>query len=224
MLGSVTPARAAIRRWLLDLATVRPDLSAYTAVLLAADATSSAPGPGRSLRVAQLAPSGTAGVTTWLGLALPDGSPSPDQPVTCVLVDAPSGYDGSLPVAGLVVDDWVEQLPRRNADGSAVITTGLAVNANAPGARAPQAILLAVLPDGGRWSTDGLISVLDETRELARIRGVTLERLVTPSPILPAIQDQSWSLPGQPTLDLRTLVTELARVDAVLPYVKETGP
>ena len=223
-LGIVNPARAAMRRWLLGLATVRPDVATYTAVLLAADATSTAPGPGRSLRVAQLAPSGTAGVANWLGLPLPDGSPSPDQPVTCILIDAPTGYEGSVPVAGLVVDDWVEQLPRRNPDGSAAITTGLAVNANAPNARAPQAILLAVSPDGGRWSTDGLIAVLDETRELARIRGVTLERLVTPSPILPAIQDQSWSLQGQPTLDLRTLVTEISKVDAVLPYVKESGP
>lgn len=223
-LDNVTPARAAMRRWLLGLATVRPDLAAYTAVLLATDATSSAPGPGRSLRVAQLAPSGTAGVTTWLGLSLPDGSPSPDQPVTCVLIDAPASYDGRMPVAGLVVDDWVEQLPRRNPDGSAAITTGLAVNANAPGARAPQAILLAVSPDGSRWSTDGLIAVLDETRELVRIRGVTLERLVTPSPILPAIQDQSWSLQGEPTLDLRALVTEVGKIDAVLPFVKETGP
>jgi hypothetical protein len=221
--GGVTPPRAAIRRWLLGLASVRPDVSSYTSVLLAADATSSAPGPGRSLRVAQLAPSGTAGTATWLGLPLPKGSPSPDQPVTSVLVDAPSGYDGNTLVTGLVVDDWVEQLPRRNSDGSAAITTGLAVNANAPGARAPQAILLAVSPDGSRWSTDGLIAVLDETRELARIRGVTLERLLTPSPILPAIQDQSWSLQGEPTLDLRVLATEIATVGAMLPYVKETG-
>src|SRR6185437_2352475 len=84
-LGIVKPARAAIRRWLLGLATVRPDVATYAAVLLAADATSTAPGPVRSLRVAQLAPSGTAGVANWLGLSLPEGSPSPDQPVTCIL-------------------------------------------------------------------------------------------------------------------------------------------
>jgi hypothetical protein len=222
-LGEVTPARAAIRRWLLDLATVRPDLAKYTNTLLVGDATTGAPGAGRALRIAQLAPSGTAGASTWLGLPLPDGSPSPDQPVTAIVLDAPTGFDGSTAVTGFVVDDWVEQLPRRDSDGTATITTGLAVNANAPGARAPQAILLAVSPDGSRWSTDGLLAVLHEVRELAGIRGVTLERIVTPSPILPAIQDQSWSLQGEPTIDLRLLATGIADLAKMPAYVKEVS-
>jgi hypothetical protein len=220
-LGVVTPARSAVRRWLLDEATVRPDLARYTGVLLVGDATNQV--AGRTLRIAQLAPSGSQGVSTWLGLPLPDGSPSPDQPVTAVVVDAPAGYDPTAPISGFVVDDWVEQLPRRNPDGSATITTGVAVNVNAPGARPPQAILLAVSPGGSRWSTKGLIALLSEVRDLARIRAVTLERIITPSPILPAIQDQSWSLQGEETLDLRLLTTELSNLSTVLPYVKEVS-
>ena len=223
VLGAHDPGRALLRRWLRDLATVRPDLARYTETLLFGDASGSSPGAGRSLRVAQLAPTGTSGTGTWLGLPLPDGSPSPDQPVTSVVVDAPVGFTGAEPVAGLVVDEWVEQLPRREADGSARVTTGLAVNANAPNARAPQAILLAVTPDGGRWSTESLMSLLTETRELAGLRAVTLERMATPSPVLPAIQDQSWSLQGEPTFNLRELVTEIAAVDNLLPYVREAG-
>lgn len=223
-LGAVTPTRAAIRRWLLDLASVRPGLAKYTETLLMGDATSSSPGAGRSLRIAQLAVSATAGTATWLGLPLPDASPSPDQPVTDVVLDAPSGYDGTSAIAGIVVDEWGEQLPRRHPDGSATITTGLAVNANAPGSRAPQAILLAISADGSRWSSDGLVSLITETRELARLRAVTLERITTPSPILPAIQDQSWSLQGEPTLNLYEFTNKIAQVEQVLPYVKETGP
>jgi hypothetical protein len=224
VLGGVNPGRASIRRWLRDLATVRPDLARYNETLLIGDAAGSSPGVGRSLRIAQLAASGTAGTATWLGLPLPDGAASPDQPITDVLADAPAAYTGAETIAGLVVDEWVEQLPRRNPDGTATITTGLAINANAPNARAPQAILLAVSPDGSRWTSDALISVLTETRELAGLRAVTLERLATPSPILPAIQEQSWSLQGEPTLDLRMLATEIASVEHMLPYVKETGP
>ena len=224
VLGGVNPGRAPIRRWLRDLATVRPDLARYNETLLIGDAAGSSPGAGRSLRIAQLAASGTAGTATWLGLPLQDGAASPDQPVTDVLADAPAAYTGAETIAGLVVDEWVEQLPRRNPDGTATITTGLAINANAPNARAAQAILLAVSPDGSRWTSDALISVLTETRELASLRAVTLERLATPSPILPAIQEQSWSLQGEPTLDLRVLATEIASVEHMLPYVKETGP
>jgi hypothetical protein len=223
----VKPGRAGVRRWLRDLATVRPGVARYAETLLLGDAT----GVASPLRVAQLAASGTAGTTDWLGLPMPADAASPDQPVTDVLVDAPPAYTGFEAVAGLVVDEWVEQLPRRDvrvdpaapdvAITSASITTGLAVNANAPNARAPQAILLAVSPDGSRWSSDALVAVLRETRELASLRAVTLERQLLASPVLPAIQEQSWSLQGEPTLDLATLMIKISTVDKMLPYVKE---
>jgi hypothetical protein len=85
-------------------------------------------------------------------------------------------------------------------------------------------VLLAVAPDGNRWTTQRLLAVLDETRSLATLRAVTLERQATPSSVLPAIQEQSWSLQGDPTIDLRTLMTAISSTDHVLRYVKETGP
>jgi hypothetical protein len=222
--GKLKPGRGPIRRWLRDVATVRPSLARYTETLLLGDALGGSPGPGRQLAVAQLAAAGTAGVSGWLGSGLPAGATSPDQPVTAVLVDAPTSYAAGHAVSGLVIDEWGEQLPRRNADGSATVTTGVAVNANAPNARAPQAVLLAVAPDADRWTTERLLAVLDETRELAQLRAVTLERQAVPSSVMPAIQEESWSLQGDPTIDLSLLMRDISSTDQVLRYVKETGP
>jgi hypothetical protein len=65
-----------------------------------------------------------------------------------------------------VVDQWVELLPVRqrrgegaNAPVDARHTTGIAFNAAAPLSRPPQALLLAVAPDGQRWTT-AAVSVL----------------------------------------------------------------
>jgi hypothetical protein len=99
--------------------------------------------------------------------------------------------------------------------------SGLAVNAPAASARAPQAILLAVSPDGARWTSDALCDTLLDTIELARLRGVTLERTTGAARVLPALYEQSWSLQGEPVLDMR-FVKENMVVSAMLQYVKET--
>lgn len=221
-LGKQRPGRTAIRRWLRTLAAVRPALADYTATMLLG--TGADQGIGRELAIAQLAATGTAGTASWLGSPLAAGSASPNAPVTAVVVDAPSGYADTKAVGGLVVDEWVEQLPRHDAGGAATLTTGVAVNANAPAARAPQAVLVAVSPDGSRWTTDALIGLLTEVRDLAGLRGVTLERQLLPSPVLPAIQEQSWSLQGQPTFDLSVLSTEIGRAEFMPAFVKEVDP
>jgi hypothetical protein len=101
------------------------------------------------------------------------------------------------------------------------VTTGLAVNAAAPNARAPQTVLLAVAPDGSRWTTAGLIDLLKETLELAKLRAVTLERSTFFGRILPAVQEQSWSLQGEETLDVKFLATKLSAAANALAYVKD---
>ena len=64
---------------------------------------------------------------------------------------------------------------------SDVTTTGIAVNANGPGARPPQAILLALSADRGAWTDNRLIKVLDEAITLARMRTLTRGRKHTPA-------------------------------------------
>ncbi len=214
--GAVDPGTAAIRRWLRDVATVRSGAARYAETLLFADAAGSAP----ALSVAQLAVSGTAGVATWLGQALPGGA-SPDQPVTSIVVEAPPGYTPADTVAALVVEDWADELPRRTEGGEPMVTTGLAVNANGPNARAPQALLLAISPDGERWTSQKLVDVLSETFEQAKLRAITLEHTVWAARVLPALQAQSWSLQGEPTPDIKFLATEIFSASAVAKYVKD---
>ena len=211
--NGVYPGNAALRRFVRDVAAVREGVARHAEALLFGDAL------GRRLPLAlvQLAPAGTPGTGRWIGLPFNLDEPSPDVPVASILVEAESAPEPGQRHAGLVLDEWIETAPRRierRAERSspelvreANVTTGLAVNANAPGARPPQAILLAVSPDGRRWTTDALRDTLEETIELARLRAVTLERSVLAGRVLPALQEQSWSLQGDPTLDLRALVS-----------------
>jgi hypothetical protein len=131
------------------------------------------------------------------------------------------GDDLTGEVAGVVLDEWTEAVPRRltrhdPADPDAppeivdVTTTGVALNANAPGARPPQSILLAMTPDGGPWTSERLVDVLDETLALARMRCVTLQQVPLAGLYLPALYFRDWSLQGEAVLDWATIATEFS--------------
>jgi len=81
-------------------------------------------------------------------------------------IDAPTLH-------ALVVDEFAEVLP------SPTVTTGLAVHYDAPGARPPQAVLLAVhpAPVAQTWTWQLLIDTAKEALALARMRGVDLDDL-----------------------------------------------
>jgi len=78
-------------------------------------------------------------------------------------------------VAVGIIDGWAEAIPRTRQ------TTTAAFGFNAPAARAPQAILLAVPPKlnaaGTKLENAALIDILEETRELAHARAVDAEEL-----------------------------------------------
>lgn len=83
---------------------------------------------------------------------------------------------GAGPLAVGLVDSWGEAIPRTRHTSTA------AFGFNAPIARAPQAILLAVPPDlesgaGAPFDTIQLVQILDETRQLAHARAVRFEDL-----------------------------------------------
>jgi hypothetical protein len=84
---------------------------------------------------------------------------------------------------GIHVDEWVEVVPNPTE------LTGLAFHYDDPGAEAAQNILIAVPPDpfAKSWDFDTVMSILNETFDLARIRGVDWSLLGELGQILPAI-------------------------------------
>lgn len=86
------------------------------------------------------------------------------------------------PLVGLVVDEWVDVLPRRTA------TTGLTVQHELPDAAAPQAILLATAPDPTQpWSEDTLARIVSEALDLGKLRMVDFDALPPLGHFLPAV-------------------------------------
>jgi hypothetical protein len=107
--------------------------------------------------------------------ALPFG-PDKKEPeaVLSLALQVPTGFGQKLPadLAALLVDEWVDVTPRQTE------STGIAFNYDAPGSRAPQAVLLAVAPgDQSVWDLETLETILLETFDLARLRMVEPSRL-----------------------------------------------
>jgi len=200
---------ADIRPWLARIGVIRNASSAFGESLLVREAVMRRP----QLRGVQFP---AAAFGTWAALPFPDGRP-PMKPLVSFVAevagvqagDAEPKLDQAL--AGFVIDEWVEVVPRRlerrdpaNPDEPGelvdVTTTGIALNANAPGARPPQAILLALSPDGGDWTGDRLVRALDEAMALARMRMITLQNLPFAGLQLPALYFRDWSLQGEPVI------------------------
>jgi hypothetical protein len=107
----------------------------------------------------------------WVGLRPPAGKSFPPGKLSLV-VHLPRPFQAAQPLAGLVIDEWTETVP------AAEVTTGVAFHYDAPGARPPQAVLLAVAPPGpARWDVETLEKTLLETLELAQLRALDPQAL-----------------------------------------------
>jgi len=214
----------AVRTFLTDLASVRDGVRRYVEALLLTEAV----GHAGVLRVAQLAGPGKEPPKGWIDGPIDAASSTPDVPVGSYVMDVAGNYGAGQPTFALVVDQWVELLPVRqrrgegaNAPVDARHTTGIAFNAAAPLSRPPQALLLAVAPDGQRWTTAAVMDVLEDTLDLAKIRAVTLERTNGAARLLPALYEQSWSLQGEKVFDLAATLAVAAKSEAMLQFIKE---
>ena len=103
--------------------------------------------------------------------ALPPTADQDLRGTVAVAMHAPGAIAAIEPaaaIAGLFVDEWMETIPSDQE------TTGLGFHFDAPGARPPQAILLAVPADPSmpNWTLDGLVDVVNEAMALARLRAV----------------------------------------------------
>jgi len=222
------PAASDVRRLVRDFGTVRVQMSRLSEALL----VSGALGQRRSPGVVQLSEreadgSPVPGTRHWLAGPLPEKGPWPASPVAHLVVDKVGTVAAASALAGLVLDAWVEDLPAQvgpkadpNDPRPGRVRTGLAIRANAASARAPQAVLAAISPDGKRWTTDAVRAVVEQTLDLARMRMVTLERLSGEGLVLPALYVRSASLQGEQYLFLQKLA-EVGSLGLQMPFVKE---
>jgi hypothetical protein len=102
------------------------------------------------------------------------------QPSRLVVAYGPENVWSAQQLAAGVIDNWGESIPEPRQ------TTQAAFNFNAPGARAPQAVLLATPPVlDQRLDIPTLLQIVRETRQLAHARMVTMEDLGSHEAVLP---------------------------------------
>lgn len=170
----------AIAGWLTKLGCVREGTGRLSDVLSAAEALGEA-GASDDCKVLQFPRNAAA---RWG--ALP---PAPEQDLrgtVAIVAHAPASLtsisaDGTM--AGLFIDEWSETIP---ADHE---TTGLGFHFDAPGARPPQTMLLAVPadPSADSWTLDALLATVNETMALTRLRAVRPQDLTGLGLVLPGI-------------------------------------
>lgn len=167
--------------WLHRHSALRPSLDRLWQVLAGAEARASAPASALSpsdLAVVQLP---HAKGQPWIGRAIRPNVGAVAADLSLVLHRSKSGAMPSR-VAGLLIEQWSEVLP------APAETTGIAMQYDAPGAQAPQSILLAVHPSRKKavWSSDLILSILSEAAELVAMRGLDLDDLAAVGRFLPA--------------------------------------
>jgi hypothetical protein len=149
-------------------------------------------------------------------------------PKLAVALHSPGGLEPPGPadtLAGLVCDDWPEFIP------DPFQTAAIAFHYDAPGARAPQTILLAVPPRPAQeqWTFDDVLDVLHEAWDLARLRAVRPRDLgsglglLLPANYLP--HERTGNLPGVRALELarralRRRLRETVQAKTIFPLGK----
>lgn len=123
----------------------------------------------------------------WVGLKLRKGEPLLGGRLSLVahvpwFDPRKSVIDPQKYVVGLLIDEWVEVVLNKSE------TTAVSFHCDAPGACAPNAILLAVPPDPHKtWDLETLETIILETFELAKLRGVDPDSLDMLGQYLPAL-------------------------------------
>ncbi|HEX2309925.1 MAG TPA: hypothetical protein VHH91_04350, partial [Vicinamibacterales bacterium] len=166
----------AVYTWFTRTERVRDAVARFAAPLRGAEVLNI--GERLNLRVAQLPFEAT---DRWVGLPTEPGKTVPPGKVSLV-VQSSGTVDPAQPLAGLVIDEWVEIVP------SPTETTAITFQFNPPDACAPQAVLLAVPPvPGAPWTVADLHRVLIETLDMAKLRAVDSEALGELAQYLPAL-------------------------------------
>lgn len=161
------PSQDDVADWLRDQVLVRAQVETLDVALVASEVLGGA-APAR-LRVHQQVPAGAA-AAPWSATGAPVESTASQGSVVLVT-------DGDAAVrAGLVVDGWSETVP--HAADTPDEVTGIAFDFDRPGARPPQAMLVAVPPDLARgWCLEDVHGCVEETLALSKVRVLDLADL-----------------------------------------------
>ena len=164
----------AVEDWLSRMGRVRSNLAAYDDLRLFLEAD------GRDLPTLQAFQLPLVPAEGWLADELKSSDSSnelrawtrPDGPRAHVVATGRTALVKASRTTALVVDEVSEVLP------SPTVTTGVAAYFDAPSARPPQTILLAVHPDPAQpWSWQLLADTASEALALAKLRAVELDDL-----------------------------------------------
>jgi len=192
-------------RWLLQLAHLRPGISRLDAAFTLAQLLGA---QGRSPLPLLLGQLPAVADDKWLGLGI-DAAHPPDKgrvAFACVTQGDPVNQNN---YAGLLIDEWPERIPSTSENAA------VAFHYEEPKARAPEALLLGICPDGRRfWDDDLVTGILQETLELAKIRTVDLDSVQQVGQILPALYF-ALNLQGA-TISTNFVNVEVARAAAVV--------
>jgi hypothetical protein len=190
--------------WLQQHALVRPAVGRLFAALTDAEMRGRDLGAGQ-LEVVQL-PHRQG--DRWVGQPVSEDA-ALHVGAASVVVHTVDGLDPRGQLAAWVVDQWSEVIPRRTE------TTGVSFHFDAPGARAPQSILLAVPPDptAAGWKLDDVIGSVLEVIELTKMRAVDLDHLEAIGRFFPAMY-LAFNLERKtPWLDLWSLANQAVELE-----------
>ncbi|WP_026928043.1 hypothetical protein [Granulicoccus phenolivorans] len=181
------PGPDEIAAWRRDLGQVRPRLDRLDQVMLASELLAGrAPAPDTVRQVP-----GAGGTGPWIATAGVDALGR--GPSAVLLTGALEGRP-----AGVVIDSWTEVIgrgptppPAAPADAVEAVeaveeVAGLAFEFDRPGARPPQALLIAVPPDRSRgWCLEDVHACVEDTLTLAQVRTLDLADLPSLRGVLP---------------------------------------
>ena len=186
----------AVMAWLDRASLVRPEVDPLCGLLLHAEA--SGVDVVGDVAVAQLPHRPGA---RWCELPFGPEGPPPAGTVGVVVVSS-GAFDPAQPQAGLFVDAWTEVIPATEH------TAGVTFNYDAPGARPPQAIVLAVHPDPepDRWDIDTVLETVDEVAALAKLRTLSLKEIEGFAGLIPALYLPNNYTRDVPSVPIRWLV------------------
>jgi hypothetical protein len=199
--------------WLQRCALVRPELEAFAGLMMHAEA--SGQDVAAQLGVVQLPHRPGA---PWLARPFGDSGVPPHGSVG-VVIHSWTSLNAARAFAGLVVDAWTETVP---ADTE---TTAVTFHYDAPGARAPQAVLLAVHPTRrpDKWSFDLLLDTVNEAVDLARLRTLSSAELTAMGSFLPALYLPDDYTHDVPSVSLVNLVGRAEAAGALIRFTDVLG-